>query len=152
MKIKALILVLSILTFNCNSDNTTTNSEEEVASTLISKDNLYGNGDEGIAEQNMVIQNQTDWNNLLTQIDAVNTTSHTFTETDIDFSEYTIIAVFDQIRGNGGHSIDLNITSNQEVITVTVTHINPAGNAATVITQPYHIVKIEKSNLPIYFE
>ncbi|MBU2940725.1 protease complex subunit PrcB family protein [Lacinutrix sp. C3R15] len=152
MKIKTLIIVLSILTFNCNSDNNTTNTEQEISSTLISKDNLYGNGQEGITEQNMVIQNQTDWNNLLTQIDAVNNTTNTFTETDIDFSQYTIIAVFDQIRGNGGHSIDLNITTNQEIITVTIIHINPEGGATTVITQPYHIVKIEKRDLPIYFE
>ncbi|MBJ7882650.1 protease complex subunit PrcB family protein [Gelidibacter salicanalis] len=146
-----LIILLSILVLSCSSDDS--NSEmTNVVSTLIAKDNLYGNGVEGITEQNLIISNQTTWNDLITQMNSVNNVSDNFTETDIDFSEHTIIAVFDEIKGNGGHNLELNIMSNSENIIVNVTDLAPEGNATTVITQPFHIVKIQNSDLPIIFE
>ncbi len=119
---------------------------------LIAKDNLYGNGDEGIIEQNMVISESTSWTNLIAQMNSVNTVSDSFSETDIDFSEYRVIAVFDEIKGNGGHSLELNIRSNFENIIVSITDIVPLGNATSMITQPFHIVKILNSDLAIQFE
>lgn len=118
----------------------------------IAKDNLYGNGDEGIIEQNMVISESTSWTNLIAQMNSVNTVSDSFSETDIDFSEYRVIAVFDEIKGNGGHSLELNIRSNFENIIVSITDIVPLGNATSMITQPFHIVKILNSDLAIQFE
>jgi len=64
--------------------------------TLIAKDNLFGNGDEGIIEQKLIISDQITWNNLMTQINSVNNVTDSFTETDIDFSEYKIIAVLNE--------------------------------------------------------
>lgn len=146
-----LIILLSILVLSCSSDND--NLEiTNVESTLIAKDNLYGNGAEGIAEQNLIISSQTIWNDLITQMNSINNVSDNFTETDIDFSEYIIIAVFDGIKGNGGHSLELNIMVNSENIMVNVIDLIPEGNATTVITQPFHIVKIRNSDLPIIFE
>ncbi len=55
--------------------------------TLIAKENLHGNGAEGISEQNLIISDQTTWNDLITQMNSVNNVSDNFTETDIDFSE-----------------------------------------------------------------
>ena len=153
MKKYVLILLVAILTFSCNSDNENSDSEmTNVEQTLIVRDNLFGNGDEGLVDQNMVITNQDSWSNLITQLDAVNNVSDSFSEIDIDFSQYTIIAVLDEIRGSGGHSLELNIMSNSENIIVNVNNISPEGNATTVITQPFIIVKILNSSLPIIFE
>lgn len=147
----ALIILLSVLVLSCNSDDDNSPTVN-IESTLIAKENLYGNGDEGILKQNMVITDQSSWNDLIAQMNSVNNVSNSFSETDIDFSEYMIIAVFDEIKESGGHSLELNITSNPENIIVNVTEIAPEGNAATVMTQPYHIVKISTSELPIIFE
>ncbi len=151
MKKNVLIILLSILTLSCNSDNKDP-IILPIESTLIAKDNLYGNGAEGIAEQNLVITNQSTWNDLITQMNTVNNVSDNFSETDIDFSEYIVIAVFDEIKKSGGYSLELNITSNSESIIVIVTDLVPEGNATTVITQPFHIVKIPTFDLPIIFE
>ncbi|WP_010135827.1 protease complex subunit PrcB family protein [Ochrovirga pacifica] len=146
-----LIILLSILVLSCSSDDD--NSEiMNIESTLIAKDNLYGNGAEGITKQNLIISNQTIWNDLIVQMNSVNNVSENFTETDIDFSEYTIIAIFDEIKGDGGHSLKLNILSNSENIIVKITDVVPEGNTTTVITQPFHIVKISNFDLPIIFE
>jgi len=146
-----LIAILSILALSCNEADDNSNSVT-IESTLIAKDNLYGGGNEGIIEQNLVISDQATWDALMTQMNSVNNVTNTFTETVIDFSEYKIIAVFDAIKANAGHSIELYITSNSESIFVNVTDLTPGGNAATVITQPFHIVKIQATNLPIVFE
>jgi len=151
MNKNVLIILLTIFVLSCNSDDD--NSEiVNIETTLIAKDNLYGSGDEGIIEQNLIISDQTTWNNLMTQMNLVNNVTDNFTETDIDFSEYKILAVFDEIKGNGGHSLELDITSDSENIIVNITYLDPEGNATTEITQPFHIVKISNSNLPIIFE
>tara|TARA_B110000114_G_scaffold133888_1_gene140372 strand:+ start:183 stop:563 length:381 start_codon:yes stop_codon:yes gene_type:complete len=123
-----------------------------IESTLIAKDNLFGNGDEGIIEQNLEITDQKTFDNLISQMNTVNNVSDSFSEIDIDFSQYKVIAIFDEIRENGGHSLELNIKSNSENIIVNITDVVPEGNATTVITQPFHIVKISNSDLPIIFE
>ncbi|PQJ20618.1 protease complex subunit PrcB family protein [Tenacibaculum sp. SG-28] len=145
------VILFSILISSCSSDNENLNSRN-VDSTLISKGNLHGNGIEGISKQNFVISNQTVWNNLISQMDSASNVSDNFTETTIDFSEYTIIAVFDEIKRNGGYDLELNITANSENIIVNITSLVPEEVAPTVITQPYYIVKIKNSNLAIIFE
>jgi hypothetical protein len=146
-----LIIVLSILVLGCSSDDD--NSEViNIQSSLIAKDNLYGNGAEGIMKQNLIISDQTSWNDLIGKMNLVNNTSDNFKETDIDFTTHTIIAVFDEIKGNGGHSLELNIISNSKKIMVNVTDSASEGNFTTVITQPFHIVKIQNSDLPIIFK
>lgn len=151
MKKTIFIILFSMLISGCRSYNN--NSEIiKIEATLIAKDNLYGNGAEGINKQNLVITNKSVWNNLIAQMNAVNNVSNSFSETEIDFSKYVVIAVFDEIKSNGGYSLALTITDNSENIMVNVTTIAPQGFATTVITQPFHIVKILKSDLPIIFE
>lgn len=151
MKKYILIVLISIFVFGCSSKNNNSNTTV-IASTLIAKDNLFGAGAEGITEQNLIISNQTAWNNLITQMNSVNNVSDSFTETNINFNEYTIIAIFDQIRANGGYSIELSITRDSEHIVVNINKIVPEGNATTVITQPFNITKIQNSDFPIIFE
>ena len=85
-------------------------------------------------------------------MDSANNVSDNFTETDIDFSKYTIIAIFAEIKGNGGHSLELNIITNSDNIIVNITNLVPQEDCSNVITQPFHIVKIQNFNLPIKFE
>ena len=151
MKKNALIILLAIFALSCNSEEY--NLEiVDIESVLITKDNLFGNGGEGIIEQNLEITSQSMWNNLISQMNSVNNVSDNFSEIDIDFSQYKVIAIFDKIKNNGGHSLELNLTGNSENIIVNINYISPKGNVMSVITQPYHIVKISNSNLPIIFE
>ena len=151
MKKNVLIILLSIFVLSCNSDDDNPGMVN-VESTLIAKNNLFGNGDEGIIKQNLEITDQNTWDNLISQMNSVNNVSDNFSEIDIDFSQYKVIAIFDEIRGSGGYSLELNIKSNSENIIVNVTDVVPEGSAVAVITQPFHIVKILNSDLPIIFE
>lgn len=151
MKKNVILLLLSMLVFCCNTvDYKTKIIDDE--STLISKGNLYGNGSEGISKTNMLINDQASWSNLLAKMNTVNNASEGFSETNIDFSLYQVIAVFDKIRPSEGYSIGLNIVNNSENIIVNISYISSEENAADVMVQPFHIIKIPIFNLPIIFE
>tara|TARA_R110000751_G_scaffold90009_1_gene176896 strand:- start:192 stop:656 length:465 start_codon:yes stop_codon:yes gene_type:complete len=154
MKIQALLLLSLVFVLNCKSNKIEENNAKMKHSefTLIAKGNLYGAGEEGVAKQNTVIENQSDWEKLMAQMNKVNNVSESFTETKIDFSEYTIIAVFNDVKGSGGNSIELDISTTSENTLVVVTYISPTGNATSVMTQPYYITKIPKTDLSVVFQ
>jgi hypothetical protein len=126
-------------------------SSISITSVLIAEGELYGNGREGITKQNRVISTKTEWDNLKAKMNSVNKVTDHFTESEIDFTNYQVIAVFDEIKGNGGWSIDIsNVTEYANSIIVDITNLK-TGNLTTVITQPFHIVKIPVSKLEIIF-
>lgn len=159
---KTILILVSIIFIGCNSNEDEPNSIPFVPITIsplnVGKGDL--NGSEEVNQQNINIDNNTDWSNLKNQIDAQYITmglgnyftDNIFTETNIDFQNFTLIAAFDQIYGNGGHSIDIiNIVEYETNIVVTVQNLQ-TGNLTTVMTQPFHIVKIPITTKPIVFE
>lgn len=148
MKKVILFLLVSILFISCNNDD----DSNPISLTLISDSNLHGNGQEGITSQNMVITDSVTWNNLMASMDSVNVVSDQFTETIIDFNTYTIIAVFDEVRSSSAYDLEVNIFQNSSNIIVDVNNISFGDNEFTLIQQPFYIVKIENSNLPIVFQ
>jgi hypothetical protein len=111
-------------------------------------------GSENFTASALVIENEEEWNALKNQMDVYNHYSELFTETEIDFTQFKIIAVIDELRTSAGYNITIaSITesNNQLVVDVENSDGGP-GSAATVMTQPFHIVKIQRSNLPVVFE
>ena len=141
-----LFLLIIISFFGCEDDNL-----KEVPTTLIARGNLGGAGEEGIIAQNLVIDNNEDWDALLQQVDAVNEESPNFSETSVDFDSFQVIAIFDEVRPSAGYSIDLSVTESNMRRTATVTYTQPSGIVLTVITQPYLIIKVPRSGSPIAF-
>lgn len=154
MKIKTLIILSLVFVMSCKCNKIDQNNSKMAIteSSIIAKGNLYGSGSEGITKQNLVIDNQADWEALMTQMNSVNNVSDSFLETKIDFSKSTIIAVIGDVKGSGGHKIELDISTTLENKIVKVNYISPQGNATSVMTQPYYIAKIEKTDLPIVFQ
>jgi len=147
---KNIILILAIAFIGCNSNDD--DRYKSVNYSLIAQNNLHGNGAENIEKSNLIIENTSSWNDLIDKMNTVNNVSDNFTETDIDFSQYLVIAVFDEIYSNGGHTIDIiKIVENEVNIIITVDKLLN-GDASSVITQPYHIIKIPKTEKPIIFE
>jgi hypothetical protein len=151
MKTAFIFILTCVFFYSCQSGDDT-RSINSIDYTLISQDNLYGSGNESIDPQNMIIDNELSWTLLLSKMNSNTNVSDQFTEVDIDFTKYNVLAFFDEIRPNGGFSVDLNFSIKGEKIIAEVVKSSPEGNATTVITQPYIIVKIEKSNLLIEFE
>lgn len=153
MKKHLLLLLCSILLIltSCRDNNDENiESKNQINFQLIGKGNLMGSS--YAPPQNTAITNSTQWNNFLNQIDSSNNhPSSTFTETNIDFNQFMVILVVDSVYPNGGHSVDImTIDENSQNIEVDVEKLLQ-GDVTTVITQPYHIVKIPKILKPVTF-
>lgn len=153
MKKHLLILLCSIffVTISCrdNHDDEQLENKNQINFQLIGKGNFMGNY---AAQQNTVITTSTQWNNFLNQIDGQNNHPSTdFTETNIDFNQFMVIVVIDSVYPNGGHSVDIiTVEENPQNIEIDVEKLLQ-GNVTTVVTQPYHIVKIPKILKPVIF-
>ena len=149
---KYLLLFLCSIFFiisSCSDNEENTESKTPVTVHQIGKGDLVGTY---VPQQNMVITTTAQWSALLSNLDAFNNISGGFTETNIDFNQYMIIAVFDDVYSNGGHSIDImTVDENLQNIVVDVEKLL-TGNVTTVVTQPYHIVKVQKSTKPLLFQ
>jgi hypothetical protein len=138
-----LILVIAFFT-NCNDDSNTF-IERELEIITIGKGTLSGSGLENIANEQLIVSDKITWDNLLIKIDAINNTSSTFSETDINFENYIIIAVFEELK-DGGWTIDITKVLEQENnILVQLENLN-TGDGTLVQEQPFHIIKVEKTN------
>jgi|APEBP8051072433_1049376.scaffolds.fasta_scaffold02602_2 hypothetical protein len=148
MKSIFLIFISFFMLLSCsNSDDSFT--PQNITPILIGKGSLMGS--EGINPQNLVINNQQDWNNIINLIDQFRLAQFTET-TNVDFNNFQLIAVFDNIYQSPTYDVTISsIIENQNNIVVTVTKtLNPSD--ATVVDQKFHIVKIPKSTKPILFQ
>lgn len=107
------------------------------------------NGSEGIEKSNRVITNATDWQELMAKMNSVNDLTEHFKETEIDFERYIVIAIFLEMK-TSGWKVEINeIKESNNHITVST---KEQAYSTTVITQPFHIVKIPKTNKEIIFK
>jgi hypothetical protein len=128
------------------------NSYTSVTPVIIAKGNLYGNSSNQVAKQSQVISTSAEWLQLQSQISTVNTLTNSYLENDVDFTQYTVLAIFDEIRYSGEYSIDINVFEDNKTVFVNVIYKAPSGGPViTVITQPYIIVKIPKTTKQVKF-
>jgi len=147
MRLILCIFLFGVLGCSSTIQPSKTLKKEEIVFSTISKGTLFGNGIEGILEEKFIIKNEKQWQVFLNKINSVNNVSSSFSEININFSNHNIICVFDTIRNTGGYAIEiervfvekknLNIVYNKK-------EPGPMEMVTTIITQPYHIVKIEK--------
>jgi len=147
---RLVFIIISIFAFvNCSKEE----SKNYLTYNLIGEGSLYGNGEENIEEQSLIIKSDQEWNNLLDKINSTNNVSDKFTETEIDFSNYIIIAIFDRIRTTGDYQIEIsNIIDGDKFIIVKTQISGPKDVAPFVMTQPFFIAKIPKTDKTIIFE
>ncbi|RKE02539.1 protease complex subunit PrcB family protein [Marinifilum flexuosum] len=149
MKQLKLVLILLLVTFLGCNDEDMSQLETNIDYIEIAKSALYGNGEEGISQSNMVIRNETDWEKLKNQMDSYNDVTDNFNETDIDFDANILIAVFLEIKRNGYEVNIKKVTQTENIVSVSTTE-----NAfmSSVICQPFCIIKIPKTEKNITFE
>jgi hypothetical protein len=119
----------------------------EIESVLIGKGDLSGS--EGSVKQFRVVTSAEEWDELKT---AMRDRADALQETDVDFSAYQVIALFDELHRSGGWTIDIiDIIDYSGKIVVYVTNWKKGG-LASVMTQPYHIVRMPISPKKVVFE
>jgi len=102
--IKSVFAFLSALFFamtsfcGCKNENNPNSN----AIVIIGQGDLFDAGAQGFSKQFSVITTEKDWENFKSQLNSVNKVTDNFKEKDIDFSSYLVVAVFDEVKGNGG--------------------------------------------------
>jgi hypothetical protein len=143
------LLVVALLVIGCAQDR----GVLPVIPTIIAKGNLIGNGTDQIGKESLVISNTTEWNHMLASIDSVNKKTMVLLEDRIDFSKYTVLAIFDTVWMSGrGSSIDVNIVESYSDIYVEITYDGAELKSLSAIQyRPYLIVKIPKTTKSVRF-
>lgn len=149
---RALIVIFSLfILIGCNkNDDSVINFEStEIIPIEIGKDALYGVGEEGIAQSNLIITETADWQALMNQMNTINNVTESFSETDIDFDTYMVLAVFLDVK-NHGWEVEMNSVVENETVVDVITQEIEFDSA--VMCQPFHIIKIPVTGKEIVFE
>lgn len=128
-------------------------TNEEEGFTSLTKGNLFGNGAEGFKKENIVISSKDQWKSFLSKMDTTNKVSKTF-ENAIDFSKEMVLVCMDKVRNSGGFSVEIITVVKEEgtfLIKVKTIGPKPMDMVTSARMQPYHIVKIKKTNKNIKF-
>jgi len=152
MKSVISIFLVSIVLSGCPDNNNSNKSVQEMTFETIYKDNLYG-GTDIFEPKNFLFNMQDEWKSFLTKLDTENKVSDQF-DTSIDFSKYTVVAIIDELRNTGGFSIEVSkIIDNKEQIMIMVKNLSPQPTDMVTMTinQPFHIIKINKTDKEIAF-
>jgi hypothetical protein len=137
----------------CQSDDAaTTNNPNNgpVQFENVKQDMLSG---DAVTSGNFVIKTAGEWTAFKEMVNAAYQEDIDALEgVTVDFAAYDVISTVDQWHPNGGHGIEVSsVVRDNEGITVSVETIGE-GNGTLVVTQPFHVVKISKTTLPITFE
>ena len=146
---KTLLLLFVISSLGCKSVPKEIQTKYPSNSDFISISRalLMGDGEEGIEQSTLVIQSEKDWNDLVTKMNSVNKVSESFSELPVQFPHETVIVVFDKVRSSGGFKLEVVKLDYQDKITTVQYKIvkpKPGSKVTTVMTQPYHIVKMKQ--------
>jgi len=135
-----------------------TDSYDLIKSEFIGSGTLSKTGAEKMPKENLVINDSINWNLLINQLNTAKLLDSTYTNTDylkkinIDFSEFTVIACFDEFKGQFSFVNIEKILDYHTNIVVYLTYINKIpGPYMLNISQAYDIVKIKKTDKPISF-
>lgn len=108
----------------------------------------------GITEKNnYVIRNRQEWSGLWNRVDSRSSVIPSLLE--VDFDKYMVIGVFLGEKNTGGYAIEVEkIVEEGEKIIVHLKETTPGKDdmVIQVLTQPYQIIKIEKTTKEIMFK
>lgn len=101
--------------------------------------------------QSFVIKDQASLNNVFASINQ--TREPKLSIPSIDFESEMLIALFMGMKNSGGYSVKIDsIISKPKELVVFVKETKPKGRTTMVMTQPYYIAKIKKTNKTVVFK
>ena len=140
-----LFIIVSLL--GCSNSSTLAS---EINFSLIKKGSL--NGSEGVTQSNLIVNDNTTWNDILNKIVSIGNPIEDFTETDIDFNRFQVIAVFHKVQFGGGHTLEIKKIIENNLNLIVIVEKTGYEGINTSIEQRFHIIKILKTDKNIVFE
>lgn len=146
MKFTSFLIVLALALVSCNNQDKIT-PPKTIQSLLIGKGNLPGHS---YPKSELIIDNQADWQILLDNFEAAQPgVTNAFSEKTINFDNFVIVAVID--ARNSTSTIDItSILEDLDAVFFTVTNLTLG--VSQDLGNPYHIVRVDKTEKPIVFQ
>lgn len=121
--------------------------------TVISEGLVPGSGAEGFVQQGILVQSQGHYDTLLARMSTYYNLKATISDTILDFNHFQVIAVFSNVKSTAGHAIEVReIKDNiSDIVVYVKEESGNAGADASVMTQPYQLVKMLKSEKEVSF-
>lgn len=142
------------LLFACSSDHNTNppwgdNVPETVQFGTLKDGELSG---EAVESGYYVVQSAAQWTAFKDKINAAHPGTDEFEDVSVDLTVSDVIAVVDQQHNSGGYDITITgVTRMANTATVKLERTGE-GNASTVMTQPYHVITVAKTNNVFVFD
>lgn len=149
-----LFLLITQVFLSCTVTKDTEQLQTETSPvnfTILKKGNLYGGGSEEIEEGLLVVRSFEELQTIVAKVNSANQTVDEGLVSDIHFfDENMLIFVFDKLRGTGGFTMSIQgIYQSKEQLVLEIVKSAPDGPATTVMTQPFQIIELQKSDLPV---
>jgi hypothetical protein len=152
MRFQLTCIFFILIGIGCStSKNTEHKTPSDMTFTILKEGNLFGAGEEGFEGGVIAAQNAEQMNFIIAKMNSINTEIKESLMSDIHFfDESMLLFVFDQVRGSGGHTLEIiDLRATKDSLITRIKNNSPNGPASTVMTQPYVVLKTQKTILPI---
>lgn len=127
--------------------------DQETPSNTVAFETLEKSWNSGIAEPfETVIRAQATWEQFWANLHSTDIPTPSLPE--VDFTENMVIGVGLGNKPSGGYSVEIkDIIMKDDKLVINAVEQQPGQNCMTTmaITQPYHLVTVEQSDLPVQF-
>jgi len=156
MKKFTMLVLLFVAITGCQDDDGTVVDTEPVEVDFENVEMGAVSG-EALVEANFVINTPTEWEDFKAYVNSAYDGSTPYVALDgiaVDYEAYTVIAVVGPFWQNFGNTVEISsIVANNVNLTVTGSISYPEDEyVMPAHSQPYHIVKIPKTTLPVLFD
>lgn len=150
--------ILSVLIFTMVSCKTKIKSPNNtlviVDKSLIEKTSftkiLSGSHSNILDKKNIIIKSQEDLESIYSTINSTRSPNHKIPE--IDFTKNYVLGLFMGSKTSGGFDVMVSsVVKNEKDITIYYVNISPSGMVTNVITHPFYLASIPKTDKPIKF-
>lgn len=152
-----LIIAFLFINTSCKSKQVENNNKKENTTNAINEEvlpfiELLSGSHSNIQEQKFVVlKNENELNTILSTINSTRMPNIKIPK--IDFTKNIVIGLFMGTKSTGGHFIKINhISQTKNEVIVYYSKKHPTGMATSVITQPFYLAKMTKTNKNIQFE
>jgi hypothetical protein len=123
---------------------------KSVDASVVGRGNFHVYMQESIFKSCSIITDNSGWQELVRKLNLFKDTNSDFVKTNIDFSQYDVIAVFDRIRTGVYYAVKIDLIEGRNMLFIKVSHEKnmnqqPIGDNI----QSYLIVKVLKINKSI---
>lgn len=144
-----MLFSLILSAFSCG---VTAESPKEIELTfnVLKNGALFGGGEEGLKSGIRVLHNADDWKSMLDSMNKINTHVAPDLFQTIDFEQDMVLVYIDRVRSSGGYGVCFNkVMRTADKLIPIIDFQSPIGPAASVLTQPYEIIRLRNYNVPM---